>query len=177
MAIAACASDITPSSTTQPDERGTGAYTDSDSGLYNRLPDEDRASVRDIGNLIDGQQDQPAGKILGGGPVSDNERDLDDSNWRAARPRAFLRTKAMYRLPMLGFDDWASYPSVSVQWKDGTVICRGVLGDMSPKTLAREKAEEARKERLRSRMWCSWKIGAEKNPEQSQQKQLFRSGN
>jgi hypothetical protein len=42
-----------------------GAYTDSDSGLVNKLSDETQASIRDIGYLIDGQVDQPAGPLLG----------------------------------------------------------------------------------------------------------------
>jgi hypothetical protein len=66
-------------------ERGTGAYTDSDSGLVNKLSDEAQANIRDIGNLIDSEQDQPTGPITGGGgPVSDNERDPDDSTWRGS---------------------------------------------------------------------------------------------
>ena len=57
----------------------------------------------------------------------------------------------MYRPPILGFDDWRANPSVHVRWKDGAPIASvGILGDMSPETLAREKAEEARKEELRS---------------------------
>src|SRR5262249_27906262 len=64
--------------------RGQGAYSDEggDGAVYNKLPDEAQAGIGNLGNLIDSQQDQPAGKILGGGgPVSDNERDPDDSTW------------------------------------------------------------------------------------------------
>ena len=44
-------------------KRGLGAYSDSDSGLVNKLPDElgDYAHER-LAGLIDGQEDQPAGK-------------------------------------------------------------------------------------------------------------------
>jgi hypothetical protein len=57
----------------------------------------------------------------------------------------------MYRPPILGFDEWRSNPSVQIQWADGTVVYRGILGDMSPETLAREKAEREHKEELRDR--------------------------
>jgi hypothetical protein len=66
-------------------ERGTGDYTDSDSSLTNKLPDEAQANIRDIGSLIYSQADQPTGPITGGGgPVSDNERDPDDSSCRGS---------------------------------------------------------------------------------------------
>lgn len=66
-------------------ERGCGPYTDCDHGLVNKLPDEAQAGIRYIGDLIDRQQDQPAGKWLGGGgPVSDGERDPRDSSWRGS---------------------------------------------------------------------------------------------
>jgi len=64
--------------------RGLGAYSgdDYEAGLRNKMPDESQASVRDIGSLIYSQDDQPAGPLLGGGGgVSDNERDPDDSSW------------------------------------------------------------------------------------------------
>jgi hypothetical protein len=58
----------------------------------------------------------------------------------------------MNSLPILGFDDWRSSPSVEVQWKDGTPVASvGILGDMSPETLAREQAEREHKEELRNR--------------------------
>jgi hypothetical protein len=56
---------------------------------------------------------------------------------------------SQFALPILGFDDGGpTYPSLVI-WKDGTVICGGILGDMSPETLAREKAEWERKAELR----------------------------
>jgi hypothetical protein len=54
----------------------------------------------------------------------------------------------MLSLPILGFDDGPTDPSCVV-WKDGTVVYRGILGDLSPKTLAREKAEQEHKQQLR----------------------------
>jgi hypothetical protein len=61
-------------------------WDDSDShGLRNKLSDAAQASIRDIGYLIDGQVDQPAGPLLGGGgPLSDNVRDPDDSSWKGS---------------------------------------------------------------------------------------------
>jgi hypothetical protein len=64
--------------------RGLGEYSDEggDGAVYNKLPDEAQANIRDIGDLIYSQADQPTGPITGGGgPVSDNERDPDDSTW------------------------------------------------------------------------------------------------
>jgi hypothetical protein len=56
----------------------------------------------------------------------------------------------MYRPPILGFDDWAANPSVHAQWADDTPVATvGILGDMSPETLAREQAERECKEGLR----------------------------
>jgi hypothetical protein len=44
----------------------------------------------------------------------------------------------------------AATPSVHVQWKDGAPVATvGILGDMSPETLAREKAARGRIEELR----------------------------
>jgi hypothetical protein len=54
-----------------------------------------------------------------------------------------------FSLPVLGFSDWSPNPSC-VQWKNGTVICRGILGAFDPETLAAERAEQERKEELRS---------------------------
>ena len=46
-----------------------------------------------------------------------------------------------WRLPILGFDN---FEPKFVQWANGTRIpYSGILGDMSPKTLAREQAEQA----------------------------------
>jgi hypothetical protein len=60
-------------------------HDDSEShGLVQKLSDEHQASIRDIGSLIDNQEDWGSGNKLtgGGGPVSDNERDPRDSSWR-----------------------------------------------------------------------------------------------
>ena len=66
-------------------ERGTGAYTDSDSGLVNKLPDEAMDGVhQNLMRLLDDQVDQPAGEILGGGgPVSDNADD-NSPGWKGS---------------------------------------------------------------------------------------------
>jgi hypothetical protein len=47
--------------------------------------------------------------------------------------------------PILGFDDWSPDPLLA-QWRDGTVVYRGILGDMSPEALA----ERDYKQQLRS---------------------------
>jgi hypothetical protein len=68
-------------------KRGTGTYSaeGGDGAVYNKLPDEAQANIRDIGSLIDNERDQPTGPVTGGGgPVSDNERDPDDSTWRGS---------------------------------------------------------------------------------------------
>ena len=53
-------------------------------------------------------------------------------------------------LPVLGLGDEQSSPT-TVIWRDGTVICRGILGGaFDPETLAAEQAEQDRKEELRS---------------------------
>jgi hypothetical protein len=50
--------------------------------------------------------------------------------------------------PMLGFDAVANL--VRVEWKDGTTVCGGILGHaFDPAALARQAAEQARKEELR----------------------------
>jgi hypothetical protein len=55
-----------------------------------------------------------------------------------------------FGLPVLGFSDWSPNPSC-VQWKNGTVICRGILGGaFDPETLAAEQAERDRKDALRN---------------------------
>jgi hypothetical protein len=55
---------------------------------------------------------------------------------------------ADFVLPVLGLGDEQMSP-VTVTWRDGTVICRGILGDMSSETLARQRAEQLRQEELR----------------------------
>ena len=47
-------------------------------------------------------------------------------------------------MPVLGLTDTA------VVWRDGTVVCGGILGRVDPEVLAQERAEAARKEMLRS---------------------------
>jgi len=61
-------------------------WDDSEShGLRNKQADEAQASIRDIGDLIYSQADQPGGPLFGGGgPVSNNVRDPDDSSWRGS---------------------------------------------------------------------------------------------
>jgi hypothetical protein len=50
---------------------------------------------------------------------------------------------------MLGFD--AAADLVRVEWKGGTTVCGGILGKaFDPEALAREAAEQARKDELRS---------------------------
>jgi hypothetical protein len=58
---------------------------DSDSGLVNKMPDELGDYAHEgLSVLIDGQEDQPAGKILGGGgPVSDNADD-NSPGWKGS---------------------------------------------------------------------------------------------
>ena len=53
-------------------------------------------------------------------------------------------------LPVLGLGAEDRRPH-TITWLDGTVVCRGILGGaFDPETLAREKAEQGRKEELRS---------------------------
>jgi hypothetical protein len=52
-------------------------------------------------------------------------------------------------LPVLGLGAEDRRPH-TITWLDGTVVCRGILGDFSPETVAREKAEQDRKDELRS---------------------------
>jgi hypothetical protein len=55
---------------------------------------------------------------------------------------------SQFALPIIGFDNWE--PPMRVRWADGTKLTYcGILGDMRPETLAREKAEQSRKEALR----------------------------
>jgi len=55
-------------------------------GLVSKRADESQAGIRDIGSLIDNQEDWGSGNKLmgGGGPVSDNERNPRDSSWRGS---------------------------------------------------------------------------------------------
>ena len=39
-----------------------------------------------------------------------------------------------FSLPILGFDDGPTDPSLVV-WKDGTVVCRGILGELDAEWL------------------------------------------
>lgn len=45
--------------------------------------------------------------------------------------------------PILGLSD------TQVVWRDGTIVCGGILGRVDPEELARERAERERKEELR----------------------------
>jgi hypothetical protein len=76
-------------------ERGTGAYTDSDSGLVNRLPDELRDSVNDgLRTLPDDDEGMGSGsKLLGGGGPLTKGRGVGNSPPRY-RPKTGPRTNA-----------------------------------------------------------------------------------
>lgn len=66
--------------------RGTGAYTDSDSGLYNKLSDENQEVAHErLSQLIDNQEDWGSGNKItgGGGPVSDNADD-NSPGWKGS---------------------------------------------------------------------------------------------
>jgi hypothetical protein len=51
-----------------------------------------------------------------------------------------------FALPILGFDDGDPIIPSRVQWKDGTVVYRGILGAFDPEW----EAEQKRKQELRS---------------------------
>jgi hypothetical protein len=50
-------------------------------------------------------------------------------------------------LPVLGLGAEDRRPH-TITWRDGTVVCRGILGDFNCETLEREKAEQAHKQEL-----------------------------
>jgi hypothetical protein len=68
------------------DTRGTGAYTDSDPGLYNKLADEHQEYAHQrLSKLIDNQEDWGSDNKItgGGGPVSDNAPD-NSPGWKGS---------------------------------------------------------------------------------------------